>query len=67
METKKWWQSKTIWGGVVAIGAAAAGAFGHAVDQDTQDQVVELIMAIVGAAGGLLAIYGRLKADKEIK
>ncbi|HOV80325.1 MAG TPA: hypothetical protein PK728_09505 [Bacillota bacterium] len=66
MEEKKWWQSKTVWGGIVAIGGAVAGAFGIAVDEATQGEIVDYIMVIAGAAGGLLAIYGRLKAEKKI-
>ncbi len=66
-ESKKWWQSKAVWGGLVAIGAAVAGAFGVVVDQGTQDQVIQLITVIAGAVGGLLSVYGRLKAEKMIK
>ena len=67
MENKYWWQSKTIWGGLVAIGAATAGAFGIAIDDATQGEIVDYIMVIAGAVGGLLAIYGRVKADRVIK
>jgi len=64
---KEWYKSKTVWGGLIAVGAAAAGAFGIVVDQDTQDQVAELAVTVATAVGGLLAIYGRIKADQEIK
>jgi hypothetical protein len=66
-EEKKWWESRTVWGGLVAIGAAAAGAAGYQVDADTQGQAVELILAGITAVGGLLAIVGRVKATKAIK
>lgn len=66
-KNKAWWQSKAVWGGIVAIGAAVAGAFGLQVDGQAQSEIVDYIMAGVGAFGGLLAIYGRLKADKIIK
>jgi len=64
---KKWYESKTVWGGLIAVGAAAAGAFGIVIDADTQDQIAECIVVIATAAGGLLAIYGRIKADREIR
>ncbi|MFZ5650158.1 MAG: hypothetical protein ACOY4I_04800 [Bacillota bacterium] len=67
METKKWWQSKAVWGGLVAVGGAVAGAFGIQVDEQTKADIVDCIMVMAGAAGGMLAIYGRLKADKKIK
>ena len=65
-ETKKWYQSKTVWGSVVTIGAAIAGVFGYGIDADTQGRIVENISSIVAAAGGLLALVGRLVADKKI-
>lgn len=64
---KEWYESKTVWGGLIAVGAAVAGGFGIIIDQDTQDQIAEGIVVIATAAGGLLAIYGRIKADSEIK
>ena len=67
METKAWWQSKTIWGGLVAIGSALAGVAGIAISPELQDEIVALVMVIAGGVGGLLSIYGRIKADKEIK
>ncbi|MFZ5645827.1 MAG: hypothetical protein ACOY46_19900 [Bacillota bacterium] len=66
-DNKKWWQSKTVWGGMVAVGAAVAGAFGLQIDGQTQNEITEYITVGAGAIGGLLAIYGRLKADKGIK
>ena len=67
MDEKAWYESKAVWGGLVAVGAAAAGTFGIAVDADTQGQIADLIVVGVGAVGGLLAIYGRIKAGKSIK
>ena len=67
VETKKWWESKAVWGGLIAVVSAVAGAFGIAVDGATQDQIAEYAVVVAGAVGGMLAIYGRLKADKEIK
>lgn len=64
---KEWYKSKTVWGGLIAVGAAAAGAFGIVVDQDTQDQIAECAVVIATAAGGLLAIYGRIKAESKLK
>jgi len=66
-DTKKWWQSSSIWGSVVAIGAVAAGFFGLDLDADAQAGITEAVLAIVAAAGGLLAIYGRVKASSSIE
>ena len=67
MDNKSWYTSKAVWGGLIAIGAAVAGGFGVVIDTDTQGQMADLIVVGVGAIGGLLAIYGRIKAEKPIK
>ena len=67
MDEKLWYQSKAVWGGLIAVGAAVASGFGVVVDSGTQGQIADLIIAGVGVIGGLLAIYGRVKAGKTIK
>jgi len=64
---KEWYKSKTVWGGIIAVGAAIAGAFGISLDVATQYQISDYIVVGVGAVGGLLAIYGRVKAEQSIK
>lgn len=66
-EQKAWWQSRAVIGGLVALGAGVAGIFGYAVDTNTQEGIVTLVTGIVGGIGGLVAIYGRVKAQKSIK
>ncbi len=65
-ENKPWYQSKTVWGGLIALGAAVAGSFGIEIDAGTQGEIVDYIVLGVGAIGGLVAIWGRVKADKKI-
>jgi hypothetical protein len=59
-------QSKTFWGAVIAL-VAAAFSLGHYTlsDADAQ-QAVDLISGIASAVGGLVAIYGRVVASKKI-
>lgn len=64
--TKKWYESKTIWGGIIALLAALAGAFGYAVDADTQASIIDLVTVVGTGVGGLLAIFGRIKASKKV-
>lgn len=66
-DNKLWYQSRTVWGGIIAVGAAAAGAFGYAIDVDTQGQLAEMIVLGASAIGGIVAIVGRVKANKVIK
>lgn len=66
-DIKNWWQSKTIWGGIITVVAVALGAFGYTLSGDDQIVLVEIVSTIGGAIGGLLAIYGRVKASKAVK
>lgn len=72
METKKWYQSKGIDGGLATIAGAIAMIivmvlkhFGIDAVSET-DNIVNLIIAAVTCIGGLLAIIGRLKAKTTI-
>lgn len=58
MDSKKWWQSKAIWGAIIAL----VGAVG---DMCTKGgPTPENLMALAGA---LIAIYGRVVATTTIK
>ena len=64
---KKWYQSKAVWGGLIAVAAAIASAFGYAVSPEAQSSLVDAIITLGGGVGGLLAVYGRIKAEAYIK
>jgi len=64
---KKWYKSKAVWGGLIAVGSAIVGGFGIVVDAETQNEIADLIVVGAGAVGGLMAIYGRVKANGQIK
>lgn len=61
--TKVWWQSKTVWGSIVALLAGVATLAGVKLDATLQDQLAELIVGIANIAGGAIAWYGRVKAE----
>ena len=69
-ETKKWYESKTIWGGIITLFAVLLGFFGVKIDEQTKQLLVNQTVAFVSAAsalvGSLLSIYGRIKANKRI-
>lgn len=65
-ENKPWYLSKTVWGSLIAVGAAVAAGFGVIVDAGTQDEIAGYAVAIAGAVGGLVAVWGRVKAEKKI-
>ena len=59
-ETKKWWLSKTIWAGVVAVILAA---YSTAAIQFGLPAMPEWVFAILGAFG----VYGRATATTVLK
>ena len=62
-DNKSWWQSKSVWGGIVAVLASIASVVGVSLDAGTQELVAT---ALVGVAGAAAAIIGRVKATKPI-
>ncbi len=63
---KSWYQSKGVWGAVVAIIAGGAGVFGFTFGAEAQAETVNLFLQIGAAAGGFLALIGRLTAKSKI-
>ena len=64
---KKWYESKGVWGGIVALFAVLIGAFGYAITPEDAQGLVDAFSAIGGAVGAILAIYGRIKAKDKIQ
>lgn len=61
-ETKRWWQSKTIWGIVLAAVVAVAAQFGVTPVDDMPDWLTTGL-ELLGLA---IALYGRLVASRKI-
>jgi hypothetical protein len=66
-DLKNWYHSKTIWGALVAIGASVLKATGIDIAAGDQGAIVDSLVNIAGAVGGLLAVYGRLTATSVIR
>lgn len=66
-DMKMWYQSRAVWGGLVAILASCANLAGLDITADDQMQLVDGLTALAAAAGGLLAVYGRISAIKRVK
>ncbi|MEG0007950.1 MAG: hypothetical protein RR721_08010 [Aeromonas sp.] len=60
-------KSRAVIGGVIAVGAGIAGLFGIDVDAQTQSSLAMTAVDVASAVGGLLAIWGRLKATHVVK
>jgi len=66
VEEKAWFQSKTIWGSLLAVCAALASTIGISVDEVTQQGIADALVQLIGAFGALTAIYGRITATDVI-
>jgi len=64
---KFWYQSKTVWGALIAIAASVLQAAGIQLEGDVQADLADIAVTLAGAVGGLLAIYGRLTAESGIR
>ncbi len=64
---KPWYQSKTIWGSLIAVAAAIASAFGLEIDPESQTVILEAILQAITVSASLFAIFSRLTATSVIK
>ncbi len=63
---KNWYQSKTIWGALIAVAASALQLAGLEIGAAEQAELADIAVTLTGAVGGLLALYGRLVATGPI-
>ena len=67
MDTSKaWYMSRTVWGGLIAVAAPLVELAGLSVSADMQADLADKAVALAGAIGGIVAIWGRLSATKSI-
>lgn len=69
MDSKPWWQSKTVWAALVAAACALLSLIGHNIDAGTQAIMVNNIVNILDGASvlfGILASIFRAKASKTL-
>ncbi|OBZ96028.1 hypothetical protein ADU59_06510 [Pararhizobium polonicum] len=66
-DLKNWYLSKTVWGGVVAILASCANLLGLDITHEEQSGLVDGLTALAAAAGGLVAIWGRISARARLR
>ena len=65
--SKAWYASSGVWGGVLAVAAPIASVvLKVSIGGDEIALAAEALAAIGGGVGGLVAIYGRVKAKDRI-
>lgn len=63
---KQWYQSKAVWGGVIAIVASLVQLMGYRISDDLQGDLADQAVTLAGVVGGLVAIWGRIAATRGI-
>ena len=70
MENKKWWKSKTMWGGFLMAVAFILNYFHYELSPADQtiliDTIPETIEAISGAFGVIMTIWGRVTVKAKL-
>lgn len=66
IESKPWYLSKTVWGAGLAVFASALHLAGVEIGLEEQGALADGLVALCGAMGALLAIYGRISARHAI-
>lgn len=61
-DTKGWWQSRTVWTGIIGLLFAILSMVGWVPEGLSQEHVAEAVMAVVG----VLTIVFRIKADTVV-
>ena len=64
---KAWYLSRTVWGGVLAIVASVANIAGLDITGTEQAELADRITALLAAAGGIVAVAGRLAAQRRLR
>lgn len=65
-DIKPWYQSKAIWGALIAVGSSVVNASGVDLGVDDQGQLADAAVTLAGTIGGLVALYGRVSAKNRI-
>ena len=67
METKKWYQSKSVIGSIVAVISMILSAFGYGISGPDQVELVNIVISASGGIGALIALYGRIVAEHKLR
>ncbi|OLP46857.1 hypothetical protein [Rhizobium oryziradicis] len=66
-DSKAWYESKAVWGAVIAILASILHLGGYELGLLEQGQLVDGVVSLVGSVGALVALYGRIVASHALR
>ncbi|KPF41101.1 hypothetical protein ACSV9I_08215 [Rhizobium sp. G187] len=66
LDFKPWYQSKTVWGALIAIASPLLRQAGLDLGDADQAELADALTLLAGTFGGLLALYGRVTATKSV-
>ena len=65
-DVKSIFASRTFWGGIIAVLAGVLGFFGYELAGSDQAALIDCGAAVAASLGGVIAIWGRVKASRKI-
>lgn len=66
-ETKNWWESSGVWGGIIAAASPVLGVLLHiTILPADQGALAAAIAALASGIGGIVAVIGRVRATATI-
>jgi hypothetical protein len=65
-EVKSIFLSRTFWGALASVAAGLLALFGYELGAADRAGLVEAVSGLGATLGGLVAIWGRVKASKRI-
>jgi hypothetical protein len=66
-ETKAWYLSRTVWASIVTIVIACCSLSGAPLENLDEAALVEALLQVATAVAGIVALFGRLFAEKRIE
>jgi uncharacterized membrane protein len=66
IDTKPWYASRAVIGGVLAVAAGIAGMLGYTISPADQASIIDLVAGLAASVGGVLAVIGRVAATRRI-
>ena len=66
-ETKPWYLSRTVWASIVTIVIAACTLSGAQLANLDEGALVEALLQLATAIASVIALFGRLFAEKRIE